>query len=80
MALSVDGRIGTQSGESQWITGPLARRDVHALRASHDAVLIGGGTARADNPSLTVRGLGKSHSSLYVLLPQQGLNFSGERQ
>ena len=65
LALSLDGRIGTYKGESQWITGSLARRNVHALRAKHDAVLIGGGTARKDNPSLTVRltnnelGLGK---------------------
>ena len=77
VALSLDGRIGTQSGESQWITGPLARRDVHALRASHDAVLIGGGTARADNPSLTVRGLGKSHQPVRIIA-SKGLNFSGE--
>ena len=76
MALSVDGRIGTQSGESQWITGPLARRDVHTLRASHDAVLIGGGTARADNPSLTVRGLGKTLQPVRIVA-STSLNFSG---
>lgn len=55
VATSIDGATAMQSGESQWITGPEARRDVHRLRAGAGAVMTGIGTVLADDPSLTVR-------------------------
>ena len=70
LAVSLDGRIATRTGDSQWITGPLARRAVHMLRARHDAVLIGAGTARADDPLLTVRDLGITRQPVRVVMSQ----------
>ncbi|AEO48343.1 5-amino-6-(5-phosphoribosylamino)uracil reductase / diaminohydroxyphosphoribosylaminopyrimidine deaminase [Rhodospirillum rubrum F11] len=54
-ATTLDGRIATAGGDSQWITGPQARRYGHLLRADHDAIAIGLGTALADDPLLSCR-------------------------
>ena len=55
-AMSLDGRTALPNGASQWISGPPARAWVHGLRAQCDAVIVGGGTVRADDPLLTSRG------------------------
>ena len=55
MAASLDARTAAPDGTSRWITGEAARHDVHLLRARSDAVLVGAGTVRADDPELTVR-------------------------
>ncbi len=55
LAASVDGRTAAPDGTSRWITGEAARADAHGLRADSNAILVGAGTVRADDPSLTVR-------------------------
>ncbi len=55
LATSLDGRVATHRGQSQWITGETARAWGHGLRASHDAIMVGYGTAHADDPELTCR-------------------------
>jgi diaminohydroxyphosphoribosylaminopyrimidine deaminase/5-amino-6-(5-phosphoribosylamino)uracil reductase len=73
-AISLDGRTAAADGTSQWITGPAARADAHRLRAESGAVLVGVGTARADNPSLTARDVDPPapRQPLRVLLDSRG--------
>lgn len=62
-AASLDGRIAAHTGHSQWITGAAARARAHLLRAQYDAILVGGETARLDDPELTCRLPGLEHAS-----------------
>ena len=72
LAASLDGRIApagglTASGPGRWITGSAARREAHRVRAASDAVVIGAGTARTDDPRLTARGVGALRQPLRVV-------------
>lgn len=55
LATTLDGKIALPSGESQWITGELSRKDVHHMRSLHQGIIVGAETVRKDNPRLTVR-------------------------
>ncbi|RUM94681.1 MAG: bifunctional diaminohydroxyphosphoribosylaminopyrimidine deaminase/5-amino-6-(5-phosphoribosylamino)uracil reductase RibD [Thiothrix sp.] len=86
LAMSLDGRTAMASGESQWITGEAARKDVQSLRARSCAILTGAGTVREDNPSLNVRNGAKNLSRpvadgqpLRVILSSRGENLSSSK-
>ncbi|WP_268932710.1 bifunctional diaminohydroxyphosphoribosylaminopyrimidine deaminase/5-amino-6-(5-phosphoribosylamino)uracil reductase RibD [Sphingobium psychrophilum] len=72
LGLSLDGRIALADGSSRWITGPDARAHAHMERARHDAILVGGGTLRADAPSLDVRLAGLADRSPRRVLLSRG--------
>ncbi|MFJ9880813.1 bifunctional diaminohydroxyphosphoribosylaminopyrimidine deaminase/5-amino-6-(5-phosphoribosylamino)uracil reductase RibD [[Kitasatospora] papulosa] len=67
-AATLDGRIAAADATSRWITSPEARADVHRLRAEADAVVVGSGTARADDPQLGVRGIEGAVQPLRVVV------------
>ncbi len=73
VALSLDGKMAALDGESKWITGPEARKLTHALRADHDAVMVGAGTVRHDNPQLTVRSVRGPSPARIILAPHFGI-------
>ena len=68
VAASLDGRIADARGRSRWITGVASRADGHRLRAASDAIVVGAGTARADDPRLTARGVPNSPQPLRVVV------------
>jgi diaminohydroxyphosphoribosylaminopyrimidine deaminase / 5-amino-6-(5-phosphoribosylamino)uracil reductase len=73
LAQTLDGRIATVKGSSQWIGGPADILHTHRLRALCDAVLVGAGTVRADDPRLTTRGCEGPHPLRVVLDPARRL-------
>jgi diaminohydroxyphosphoribosylaminopyrimidine deaminase/5-amino-6-(5-phosphoribosylamino)uracil reductase len=68
LAASLDGRTAAPDGSSRWITGAAARADGHRLRAESDAVIVGAGTVRADDPALTARDVAGGRDPLRVVL------------
>ena len=81
-AMSLDGKIATGTGDSKWISGEKARRMVHRLRAGADAVMVGIGTALADDPQLTARNkLGEplDRQPLRVVVDTRGRMYPGAR-
>lgn len=80
-ALSLDGKMATSNNESKWITGEKARIKTHDLRAGYDAILIGAGTLRDDNPQLTVREgnyVGKNPIRIILLGKTTLINYDAE--
>jgi diaminohydroxyphosphoribosylaminopyrimidine deaminase/5-amino-6-(5-phosphoribosylamino)uracil reductase len=80
MAVSLDGKVATFTGDSRWITGEEARARVHELRHLYDAIMVGGRTARADDPLLTDRSGRKRRRPLVRVVIEQYLRMSPESQ
>ena len=71
-AMSLDGRIATRTGDSKWITGERARAYTHRIRSRVDCIVIGGNTARIDDPALTARLGGKTYYPARVVVTATG--------
>lgn len=67
-AMTLDGKIAARTGDSRWVTGEKARKEVHRLRSRFDAVMVGIGTVLADDPELTVRGIPGAVNPLRVIV------------
>lgn len=80
MAVSLDGKVATVNGDSRWITGEQARARVHEMRHQYDAIMIGGRTARSDDPMLTDRSGKKRRRPLVRVVIEQYLRISAESQ
>lgn len=77
-AMTLDGKIASRSGHSQWITSETARHVVHQLRAESDAVIVGGNTVRQDNPSLTSHQASDHHPLRVVMSRQLNLPYPAQ--
>lgn len=80
LAASLDGKIATRTGDSRWITGEEARARAHELRNQYDAIMVGGGTVRADNPLLTDRSGKKRRRPLVRVVIDQRLRLTADTQ
>lgn len=78
-ATTIDSKIATSTGQSKWITGDIARRRAHLIRAQHDAICVGVGTVLADDPSLTTRLYGANHRPVRIVF-DTNLRLSGEEK
>ncbi len=77
-AQTIDGRIATRTGESQWISGEASRHAVHRLRARVDAIIVGIGTVKADNPRLTARGVARVRRVATRVVVDPGLELAAK--